>query len=385
MKNAFVIVTLSGLLSACAVAPQPQAPLELARIEPMPAAAPPGPQDEALDDEARDDPALPKVALNKDMLYRLMKAELDIQAGNWQAAYLSLMDAATQTRDPRLARRAAETALQGRQVRESMIAVHLWRELDPGAEEANQAYLALLLEGGDIQEAEAIFARRLALVGEAARPMAMYQAQQYLGRARDKAAAGAILDRLLAPYAASFEARVLLAQNAFAMGNNDAARKLAEGALALKPDSEIALLTLAQVLQVPAEQNALLAKFLAAHPQAREVRAAHARLLVSQKQYAEARRQFAVLLKQQPDNTATLYAIGLLAVELGDTAAAETYFTRYVEVFDRSAGEEPGKVLLMLSTLAEERKDFKAARHWAEQVSESDAEHYLGAQLRLAQ
>jgi tetratricopeptide (TPR) repeat protein len=381
LKNAFVIVTLSGLLSACAVAPEPQPPREFMRVEPMPAP----PAASAATDEPADDPALPKVALTKELLYRLMKAELDLQAGDWRAAYMSFMGVAQQTRDPRLARRAAEIGLQARQAGESLAAVRLWRELAPASDEASQAYLGLSLDSDDLSEAERIFTHRLAEAGPQARPMAMYQAQQYLNRARSKAAASALLDRLLAPYSDSFEARVLLSQNAFARGDNAAALKLAQSALDLKPDSEIAILTQAQVTEAPADQTALLLTFLAAHPEAREVRAALARLLVAQKRYAEARKQFEVLLKRQPDNTSTLYAVGFLAIQLGDAPAAEKYLSHYVDVFDRSAGEEPGKILLILSSLAEERGDLKAAMRRAEQVGEGDSEHYLAAQLRRAQ
>jgi tetratricopeptide (TPR) repeat protein len=298
---------------------------------------------------------------------------------------MALMGAAQQTRDPRLARRAAEIGLQAHQAPESLAAVRLWRELAPASDEASQAYLGLSLDTDDLSEAERIFTQRLAQTSVQARPMAMYQAQQYLARARSKAAASALLDRLLAPYADTFEARVLLAQNAYVRGDNAAARTLAQSALDLKPDSEIAVLTQAQVTEAPAEQSALLTRFLVAHPQAREVRSALARLLVSEKRYAEARKQFEVLLKQQPDNTTTLYAVGFLAIQLGDRAAAEKYLSRYVAVFDRSAGEEPGKILLILSSLAEERGDLKTAMRRAEQVGEGDAEHYLTAQLRRAQ
>ncbi|UUZ51066.1 hypothetical protein LP420_16720 [Massilia sp. B-10] len=69
--------------------------------------------------------------------------------------------------------------------------MRLWRELAPASEEASQAYLGLSLDADDLSEAERIFTRRLAEINPQARPMAMYQAQQYLARARSKAAASA--------------------------------------------------------------------------------------------------------------------------------------------------------------------------------------------------
>lgn len=387
MKNAFVIVTLSGLLSACAVAPTQHAPLEQARIEPMPVSdlAPVLP-DEDSEDAPAEDPTLPKVLLTKDLLYRLLKAEFDVREGNWQAGFMTMMGVAQQTRDPRLARRAAEIALQARQSGESMAAVRLWRELAPESEEAAQYYLGLAVLADDLTEAERIFTRRLEEASPKARPMAMHQAQQYLARARDKAAAASVFERLLAPYADTFEARVLLSQNAFARGDSAAALKLAQAAMAQRPDSEIAALTLAQA-SPEGSQADVLATFLQANPGAREVRSAHARLLVSQKQYAEARKQFEALLKEQPDHTATLYAAGLISMQLSDPAGAERYFARFIEAHDNNPGDErqPGKVLLILAQLAEERGDHKAAARWLEKVEDSDAENFLSAQIGRAQ
>jgi len=373
LKNAFVIVTLSGLLAACAVAPQQQVLLPSTAL---PAAT--------ADDEADDDPSLPKVDLSADLLYRVMKAELELQAGQFRPAYLSLMEMARQTRDPRLARRAAEAGLQAQEAGDAMAAVRLWRELAPASEEAAQAYLGLSLDTDDLAEAERIFARRLADVPPPARPLAMYQAQQYLERARNKADASAMLERLLAPYADTFEARILLAQNAFARGDGARARALAKAAVAQQPDSEIAALAEVQVTEGGAAQSALLDAFLATHPDAREVRAAYARQLVGEKRYADARTQFERLLKDQPDNPTTLYAIGFLAIQLNDSSGAERHLGRYIEVLEGSGSAAPGKILLILSSLAEERGDFKTAARRAEQVSADDADNYLAAQLRRA-
>ncbi len=384
MKNAFVIVTLSGLMSACAVAPAPQAPAVAARIEPMPDSAVAEDAAETFDAE---DATLPKVQLTKDLLFRLMKAEFDVRAGDWRSAYMAMLGLAQQTRDPRLARRAAEVALQARQSGESLAAVRLWRELAPGSDEAEQFYLGLAVLADDLKEAEALFVQRLKEASPQARGMAMYQAQQYLLRAKNKEQAALLLDRLLAPYADTFEARVLLAQNAFARGDAALAQSQAQAALALKPDSEIAILTLAQVTKDPAAVDALLVRFLAANPQAREVRSARARVLVNQKEYEQARKEFDVLLQQDPDNAATIYALGLMSMQLEDTAGAEKYFTRYVDVLEKNADDEreSGKVLLLLAQLAQERGDLKASARWLEKIEPVEADSYFSAQVRRAQ
>lgn len=338
-------------------------------------------------DEPAPDLKLPKVVLTKDMLYKLMKAEFEFRGGAWQGPYMTMLGLAQQTRDPRLAQRAAEMAQAAQQGSESLAAIRLWRELAPESDEATQYYIAASVMAEDLGEAGALFAARLRDAPPASRGLVMYQIQQLLTRARDKAAAGALLERLLAPYSGMSEARVVLAQSAYTRGAGEVALGHAQEALRIKPDSEIAVLTLAQVSGEQADVAALLAKFLAANPGAREVRAAHARILVTQKQYEAARKEFVALLKEQPDNPGTLYALGILSMQLNDPASAETYLSGFVALLDKNPSDErdPAKVLMMLSQLAEERGDVPAARAWLDKIDQEDAPTWFAAQLRSAQ
>ncbi len=376
MKNAFAIVTLAGLLSACAL-PVCQAQSPGAPAPALPVAAE---QPEAAQ-------KLPNVPLTKELLYALTRAELEFKSGNWQGPFITLLAAAQQTRDPRLAQRASEMAQAARQPEQALVAIRLWRELAPDSQEAAQYYLAFMILSDELGDAEPILRQRIADAPVAGRGLAMFQAQQLLLRAKDKAAAAAMLERLVAPYGAMMEAHVVLAQSAFARGAADVAVKEARSALEKKPDSEIAVLTLAQVTPDEAAVEALLSKFLAANPGAREVRAAYARALVNRKQFDPARKQFLVLLKAQPDDLGTLYALGILSVQLNDQAAGETYFTRFAELLAANPDPERdgAKVFVMLSQLAEERGDLKAALAWLDKVGDGDRAAWFSAQLKRAQ
>lgn len=393
MKNAFVIVTLSGVLAACAVAPQPQPVAQTAA-----AAEAADPQ---LDAEAREAKAaadaeaekaaqmarLPKVALTPTLLNQLLRAEFAFRQGDWQGPYLTMLALAQQTRDPRLARRAAEMALAARQQDDTLAAVREWRKLDPESDEATQYYLGMVILSDNIADAEEIFRKRLEGAPAEVRGVVLYQVQQLLSRAKDKEAAGAMLERLVTPYRDTVEGRIVLAQAALARGAKEEGAREARAALALQPSSQIAMLTLAQASDSEEEASALLQKFLVTNPNAREVRAAHARILVNARQYEEARRQFQVLDQQQPDNVTTLYALGVLSTQLNDPAGAERYFTRFVEVLGRNPDDErdPSKALLILSQLAEERGDLQAAVGWLDKLPEGDEKTLFSAQLRRAQ
>lgn len=382
MKNAFAIVTLSALVSACAVVPrEPAAPEPAA-----PAAATPTPAAEAIAKAAPPGDQLPNVELTSDLFYKLTKAELDFKRGQWQSAYVSMMVLAQQTRDPRLARRASEMALSAKQGNEALAAIRLWRELAPDSDEAAQYFLGFAVLGDDLGEAEQLFAQRLKAAPATGRPLLMFQMQQFLLRAKDKPGAFALMERVLKPYLNTQEAHLVLAQGANAAGNAERARAEAKKAVDIKPDSELAALTLAQMLQDLDGAQQLFAGFLQKYPAAREVRSAYARLLVEQKRYDQAREQFQILLKDQPDEPGTLYALGIMSLQGQDTKAAEDYFKRYIAVLESQPDPErdPNKALMLLAQIAEERGELDGALAWLDKIDTDDARAALSARLKRA-
>jgi Flp pilus assembly protein TadD len=108
-------------------------------------------------------------------------------------------------------------------------------------------------------------------------------------------------------------------------------------------------------------------------------------MLVEDKQYAKARSEFEAMLKDQPQDLTSLYALGVLGVQTNDLAAAEKYLTTYLNVLAAKPDEErdPAQALLLLAQIAEERKDTEGALKWLSQVEPGEA--YLNAQLKRAQ
>ena len=382
MKNAFAIVTLSALMATHAMAQTSVSPFGKGDSKPAPAV-----KSASADSDAARPGALPNVELSSDLLYKLSKAELEFKNGQWQGPYMTMMVAAQQTRDPRLARRASEMALAAKQGAEAMAALRLWRELAPDSDEATQFYLGFVVLTDKMDEAEPIFAERIKNAPPGSRGVALFQMQQILLRANDKLYAYAMMTRLVEPYLNMFEAHLVLAQGALSLGERPRAIAEANKALAIKPDSELAVLTLAQVTGEPQAANAALAAFLQKYPDAVEVRAAYARLLVEQKQLDAARVQFEALLKSQPDNLAGLYAAGIVALQLDDAKNAEQYFKRFLAALEKAPGDDrdPSKALMILSQIAESRNDTAGAIAWLDKVDNRASPGYLEARLRRAQ
>ncbi|MDB5730056.1 MAG: tetratricopeptide repeat protein, partial [Noviherbaspirillum sp.] len=395
LKNVLLIVTLSAGLSACASwPPQSASKTSGAEASPAPAAAAPEqmPQRQLVSrrgrlatSETQSTDPLPTLELTNELLYKLLSAEIASQRGQWQTAYISTLTLAQQTRDPRLARRAAEIAIGAKRSEEALNAVRVWRTLAPNSDEAMQYYLSFIILGDNLAEAQPILEQRLKEAQPQTRGLMAFQIQRMLARAKNKAAAFTLLEDLLNPYLSLPEAHLALAQGAFANGDKIRAEQEARLALKAKPDSELAALTLAQVVSEKNDAGKLLADFLKSYPKSREVRMAYARMLVDQKQYDKARAEFQILLKDQPEDLTALFALGILSTQINDAVSAEQYLTTYLRTLAAQPDEDrdPTQALLILAQLAEDRKDTDAALKWLAQVE--PGEGYLGARIKRAQ
>lgn len=388
MKKSLAIVMCSLMLSACASMRQSSetdAAMAAGSKEPTPAQTSPVREEQAKAEAQQPEDTLPALVLSGEILFKILSSEIAFQRGQWQAAYVVLLGTAQQTLDPRLAKRAAEMALMARSTNEALAAVRLWTTLAPHSDEALQNYLGLLMLDDDPAEIQPLLAHRLAETAVQARGPMILQIQRLLSRARDKGVAFAILQGIVAPYPMLVESHLALAQSAFA--NRDAARARAEAgrALELRPDSELAILTLAQVTSDHSEALELVSGFLKKYPGAREVRIAYARGLVEQKQYEHARDQFQTLLKDDQDDPATLFALGILSVQTNQPQEAEIYLQHYLDVLmAQPDGErDPTQALLLLSQIAEQRHDIPSALKYLERIEPGEA--YIDAQIRRAQ
>jgi tetratricopeptide (TPR) repeat protein len=399
LKNALLIVTLPVILSACAswpsqsAMPDGVAPVADAKTaggtdaeKPVKklTAAKTSASSQAQAEPKAEDP-LPAVEMTEDMMYKLLAAELAYQRGDWQSSYVTLIGLSQQTRDPRLARRAAEIALAAKQPEESLRAVRLWRNLAPNSDEATQYYLSFVVLGDNLAEAKPILEQRMSEARPQTRALLAFQMQRLLARAKDKNAAFNLLEEVLRPYSDLAESHLALAQAAAAKSDIERAKAEVQAAIKIKPDSEIAALTMAQVTTDKNDADRFLTDFLARHPKARDVRMAHARMLVEQKNFPKARDEFANLLKDQPEDLTVLYALGVLSAQVNDIPGAEKYLTTYLKVLQANPDDErdPSQALLLLAQLAEERKDTDAVLKWLSQIEPGEA--YIGAQVKRAQ
>jgi len=326
---------------------------------------------------------LPDVELTGPLLFEIVAAEVAVQRGENSAAFATLMKAAQDTADPRLARRATEIALAARAASQALEAATLWRQLDGGSSEADQTYSALLVANGRYDEARGLLEKQIQ--GDADPVAALSRVQRLLARAPDPARAFDLLDTLAAPYrdkrATGFEVHLILAHGAHAASLTDRATEEARKALALKPDSEQAAIAAAQFLldakDKPeaagrADAITLLSNFLARNPSAADARLAYARLLIGDGRTDAARAQFEELLRRDQRGPDPLFALGVLAMQADLRAEARSYFERYLQAIDDGAEREPDPAYLNLARIAEDEQKYDEALGWLHRVRSAD-------------
>lgn len=317
MKNfskRYFLLAVFSMLAACAQVPQ-QA------VENTPAPTGKASLEQIVEAPK---PVLPNVALTDHMLYEFLLGDIAAQRGKPELAAQAYLDLAKTTRDPRVARRAAQLAYEARQYDTAVEAFKLWEELEPAAPLAKQMLLSLLLSGGKLQEASPILKDVLqADLENAGRTFTSIY--PLIARAPDKAATLQWLIEVTRSYPDVAEGHWAVAEAAVAAGKNDLALAEIHRAVTLRPDWDVAAVFEAELyLHVdPPKGLALLKKYLDAHPDMRDLRLYYARALLSQKQYAEAREEFQHLLKDRPDSPDLAFAVALISMQMGDYARAE--------------------------------------------------------------
>lgn len=357
----FLGLALTAACSQHAVKASPPAPgPELAQAE-----AAPEQVAQAVSDE-EDLSYLPKQPLTPDLLFRFLVAEVAGQRGAIGVSKATYLELAKQTRDPRIARRAAEIAVFARDQESALEATQIWADTEPNSERAQQTLASLLLNQGRLAEAEPLLQAFLAR--DPANGFLHLSA--LMGKTRDTKATLELVQRLAAAYPDLAEAQFAIAQATTHAGRFDEALAALDKADRLRPGWETGALYRAQLLAKSSRSDALafLRDFVVRYPDAREVRLSYARMLVSANQFNEARDQFTRLTQDFPRNAEVSLAAGLLSLQMGDIEAARVLLNETLEYEPR----DPDTVHYYLGQVAEEMKQPELANQHYSQVAEGN-------------
>lgn len=378
--------------------------------------------------------ASPADALSPELMYQILLAEIAGQRGSLPLATHLYADLAKATGDGRIARRATEVALYVRQTELALDSAQIWVAAEPDSADAQQTIAGLYL---NLRQPEAALPHlgkllTLPIVRRATRSMAEEFATPDAAAAADEEAAAAaaslsadkhyvarlnqiyrmlyhypdktvvptIIEQLLtstaaaaAEHAALPAVQLVRAQAQLDAKHEAQALEIVEQVLARQPAWVPGVLFKAQVLRGISSKQAAqtLRQFLQQQPQAEDisdVRLAYARMLIGDKHYVEARREFDLLLKENRDHPEVLYAVALLSMQLNDLAVAEKHLKRLLELSSEREQEQAfsrintNLLRYYLGQLAEENQRTQEALDWYAQVT--PGEQYLPALNRAS-
>lgn len=283
---------------------------------------------------------LPNIELTNELLYQYLLSEFANQRGYKALAVEGSEELAQQTRDPRLAKRAAQLALESGDMNKTVAAFRLWEETDPSAVMASRVLSSLLLRGGKLDEARVEFAKVLKSDPSQAGIVFM-QIYALAADYPDKPAVLQMMRELAASYPAVAEAHWLVAQLAVAAGDEQLALNEVRQAKDLRPewDAPVALEAALLAKTKPLQSLDLLSHYLTRYPQADAIRLQYARVLLVQKQYQSAHDEFRMLSKNSPDNVELAFAVALISLQLNDLQGAEAELRQATAIKGQDAVE----------------------------------------------
>lgn len=324
-------------------------------------------------------PHLPNQDLTSPLLFDFLLAETAFQRGDQELAIRTYLKLARTTRDPRIAQRATEIALQSRQPAPALEASKMWVEFEPDSVTARQTLAALLVSVDRLDEARPHLEKLLASEGANVNE-AFMQLNGLLARHPNKIATFELVKQLAQPYPDLPEAHFAISQAAWFANQFDIALAEMKRALALRPDWEIAAIYQGRILARNSNASAIefFESYLKSYPKANDTRITYARLLLAERDYAKARQQFQQLLAENPGNADIVVAVGLLSLELRDYDAAESNFKKALELDYR----DPGMVRFYLGGVYEKQQQYHAAMESYRSVTTGS--QYIPAQIRYA-
>jgi len=314
------------------------------------------------------------VGLSADLFYKLLLAEVALQRGELPVAARAYFEAARESRDPRVARRATEIALAARQRGMAVESATLWASLDPEAARPKQVLssLAGTVPGKELAEPgvdDEIRGRLEKLLSDAAVSgqgvgEVFLQINRFLAQQPERKQVYELVRSLAKPYPANPEAHFAVAYAALAAeipaaGGVDPALSEVDIALELKPAWERAALLKADILTRTSGDAAIafLQKFVAANPDARSAAGALAQIYVEQKRYADARAVFQTLWDGDRKSREFEFGVAAISVQMKDWTTAEALF---LDLKKAGYGEN-GVVELYLAQVADETGRYQEA------------------------
>jgi tetratricopeptide (TPR) repeat protein len=317
-------------------------------------------------------------SLPAELMYKVLVAEIASQRGDYVLASPHFFDVAEKTQNVELAERATQTSLYGKNYDLTIKAAHLWLQLNPNNPSAQQILWRVLLHQGHSEQAlvhlEMLLdhlkdnpENYLEIVGIL---LEQHKNQEDALKFIEKLAERRPKDSTVL----LIQARILLNLNQM-----DSALTVLQQLLKITPNHPQGVLLYAHLLEKQdkiKEGLKWMEQALAKTPDNQTWRLFYAQMLANNEQYERAIVQFRRLLSKDPQNPETLFALGILSLQVNKIKQARNYFMTLLN------NEEQAEVAYYyLGQLEEEEKRPNKAIDWYNKISVGP--NYLKAQARI--
>ncbi|MCK4866264.1 MAG: tetratricopeptide repeat protein [Gammaproteobacteria bacterium] len=274
-----------------------------------------------------------KPQLSAETLYYLLSAEIAAQRGQIALSAALYTKAAELTRDPRVAQQATRKAYYARDDKRAIAAARLWNELEPENLEARQVLAALLVRAGKTESAAEHFEYVLQN-GQHSERQSFLLITSLLSKEKDKEAAFAVMEKLIAKRKNNPNALYAYSQLAFLVDRLDDAARMIKKVVELQPDwTEAYILQSNIFVRQGYKSHAIevLRQAVEEYSENAKLRMFYARNLVDAKQFDAAAKQFEVLTEDEKLQHEARYALGLLTLQMNKPKEATEYFARLLK------------------------------------------------------
>ena len=376
LKLPFLSVISIILLGSCAVETEKPSPAEVVTPQKVSFV-------EASTEVKLEKSGLPpleaKTAIDPDVMYLMLAAELAMQRQQFGLAYEAYMELAKRVKDQRFAEQAAKMALQIKDSRKTTDAVSAWMNQEPKNVTAKKVAALNALRGND----KKIAAKELnALL--TTEPDNFENALLELSNILQKEGKEKfVYDTLevLATKTTSSKPIIYFVQSLLSiqMKNNVQAEKKIEQTLILKPDWEHPLLIQAQLALMANNflgAKTLLNTAILKHPNNPAFKKLLAQMLIKTTEYEAAAELYQTLITQTPSDGENYIALALINLQLNRDTNAETILKTLAE-----KAEWASQANFYLGKIEEKRNNTEAAVVMFDKVKDGGFELDAGVSI----
>jgi len=308
-----------------------------------------------------------KTAIDPDVMYMLMAAELAGQRGQYAIALEGYMEAAKRVSDPRFAERAAKIAMYMRDSNKTDEAISLWLKQDPKNPTARKIAALSALRAGNKQTAvdhlSAVLKTDPAGFEKSALELAsvlqrdgksdfFYEVLDSVGEKNPDQAVVYFVQSLLAAE----------------MKNNALAEKKVQQALNIQPDWDKALVFQAQIAVFSGDLNkakTLLRNASLKYPENDKFKKLLAQVLIKATEYEAASEVYQGIILSNPKDAESQIALALVYLQLNRDGKAEDIFKQLLD-----QPEWQNQANFYLGKIEEKREHTQKALAWFDKVAE---------------